>query len=1122
VVNTNAVFDVSSLQNPALQLHTGQSVSGLGSVKGSVSGFANSSINPGSSTVLGKLTITTNGSSATTALVENGGVNNVFFLTTPASSNDLIVVQGDLDLVGDGSGGQNNISLNKFGGGSVNPGNTPLVFPLITYTGNLLNGGPGSFAPAVGPFAYTTIYTNIDAHTLGVIVSPPPRQPTNLVWTGNGAGNVWDGASTNWLNTAGTAKFSFLAGDSVAFTDLGTTNPTVNINVSVYPIAMTITNTTNYTFNGAGGIYGPTGLTKTNKGAVFMNTLNGYTGPTIILGGEIVAPVLANGGTVSGINNSSIGSANNNATNLIFQSGGILGYTGPSITIDRQMTLNIPGGGVLDITNGTTLKLSSTVAFNGPGGLTVTNSGTLDLPNADVTYSGPVTNNGATIIMENALSLGQGNITMKSGTLELLSQLTVTNNFNVAGNFNVLLNATAQINPSFNGIFSGNGNLTMASTGNAANNFDFNTAGSIGNWTGSFQFADNGPGGYVRQTSPAGQNPWPKTLGLDMGMGTTPSTWSDRNGNYDFFAHISGGTNTTFSGPYAGTTFPMTADVGWDNTSTEFDGHLFENAAGFGSVMSLVKDGTGTWTLGGNVNISGLINVSNGVLNLVGNLTTGAAIPNNPTNNYVAIYHGTFAGNGTNSLAVTNYSGILAPGAASNVVGTVMVVNNNVTMMQGGTNIMNVSHSATDKITVGGSGVITYGGMLLVVTNGDAPLSTSDTFPLFNIGSGGATGSFNTIQPSPGASLAWDDSTLTTDGILRIKTLGTAALTANFNAGPTNGAAALAVTFTNLSSQSPNATLWQWNFGDGSISNDVTGGNVTHTYTLANFTGYTNILTVFGPAGSLAYTNPTRIVVTNLPPVAGYTQNVTSGFLPLVVTFTNQTTGVATGYLWSFGDGAISNTASAGTVTHTYTSVGTYGVGLTATGTGGSNLATNANYITATNLVVATTPTALFTNITPARIFVGQSVTFTNTSLGGITNSTWTFGDGGITNLAFNLATNNVTHVYTNNGSFTVTLVVTNSPGSSSTNTTTLMGYSIVVQPKPTIASTALTGGQLILSGVNGVPNAPYRILTSPTVTNSLSLWTPVWTNTFSATGSYSYTNSTPTNGASFFILVSP
>jgi hypothetical protein len=68
-----------------------------------------------------------------------------------------------------------------------------------------------------------------------------------------------------------------------------------------------------------------------------------------------------------------------------------------------------------------------------------------------------------------------------------------------------------------------------------------------------------------------------------------------------------------------------------------------------------------------------------------------------------------------------------------------------------------------------------------------------------------------------------------------------------------------------------------------------------------------------------------------------------------------------------------------------------------------------------------------------------------------------------------------------------------------------------------------LLGGQLILSGTNGVPGAQYRILTSATVTNALANWTPVWTNSFApVTGNYSYTNSAPTNGASFFILVSP
>jgi PKD repeat protein len=165
--------------------------------------------------------------------------------------------------------------------------------------------------------------------------------------------------------------------------------------------------------------------------------------------------------------------------------------------------------------------------------------------------------------------------------------------------------------------------------------------------------------------------------------------------------------------------------------------------------------------------------------------------------------------------------------------------------------------------------------------------------------------------------------------------------------------------------------------------------------------------------------------------------------------------------------------------------------------------------------ITVAAPVAGFSG-TPTNIFVTQTVVFTNASTGSITNWVWNLGNGSVTNTS----SVNVTNTYPTAGTYTVSLVVNGAGGS---NTNTQAGY-IIVYSKPVIGTTKLSGGSLILSGTTGVPGAQYRILTSTSVTNSLSStnWIPVWTNTFGANGSYSYTNSTPTNSASFFILVTP
>jgi len=156
--------------------------------------------------------------------------------------------------------------------------------------------------------------------------------------------------------------------------------------------------------------------------------------------------------------------------------------------------------------------------------------------------------------------------------------------------------------------------------------------------------------------------------------------------------------------------------------------------------------------------------------------------------------------------------------------------------------------------------------------------------------------------------------------------------------------------------------------------------------------------------------------------------------------------------------------------------------------------------------------------LTSTNIFAGQSVVFTNTSTGNFTSSAWSFGDGNVANPAN--AAGNVTNIYASTVSspYMVQLIVTG-PGGASTNKQT--GY-IVVKPKTVIGKPVLSGGNLILSGVNGPAGQPYRILSSTNVALPLASWTPVLTNVFANDGSYGYTNSAPTNKASFFILVSP
>jgi PKD repeat protein len=84
-------------------------------------------------------------------------------------------------------------------------------------------------------------------------------------------------------------------------------------------------------------------------------------------------------------------------------------------------------------------------------------------------------------------------------------------------------------------------------------------------------------------------------------------------------------------------------------------------------------------------------------------------------------------------------------------------------------------------------------------------------------------------------------------------------LVANFEGGPTNGAAPLTVYFTNLST---GATNCDWDFGDGHVS---TNSNPTNIYSSQG--SYTVSLTAIGVAGTNTLVRNNYVVLSNAPPV---------------------------------------------------------------------------------------------------------------------------------------------------------------------------------------------------------------------------------------------------------------
>lgn len=170
-------------------------------------------------------------------------------------------------------------------------------------------------------------------------------------------------------------------------------------------------------------------------------------------------------------------------------------------------------------------------------------------------------------------------------------------------------------------------------------------------------------------------------------------------------------------------------------------------------------------------------------------------------------------------------------------------------------------------------------------------------------------------------------------------------------------------------------------------------------------------------------------------PVASFTTDKISGVMPLVVQFTDTSTGNPTVWMWDFGDGSSSSEQNP---QHTYTTAGTYLVKLTVTNQSGTTSSpTTSIGVTATGLAPVANFTMDVTEGPPP-----LTVHFTDTSTNNPTSWLWNFDDGSTS------TEQNPTHIFTYDmGKFTVRLTTSNAYGSNQKS----FNYIVTHALKPTV-----------------------------------------------------------------------
>jgi autotransporter-associated beta strand protein len=497
--------------------------------------------------------------------------------------------------------------------------------------------------------------------------------------------DVWDTTTQNWVNAVDFTDITYTDGNPVLFDDsvTGITAGAVVLNQVVNPGTLTFSNfSTPYSITGTGSISGTTGITKQGDASLTLGTLNNYTGITTLQAGITNVTTLANGGAAS-----SIGSAPASPSNLVL-SGGTLNYTGPSITVDRGLTVSSATDPVVSTISTTNdLTLTGQITTGTFGRLTKMGAGTLTLSNAGTnTLSTGAAGFPSTFrIDEGGIVLTGGGVYNNNGEFAIGSTGTSGASLTVSG-------ATLNTNNWFS-IGRGNGTTGLSTSVTFTNATVTTGATSLG--------YDAGLPGHLATSSLTVHNTnWtnsgatniaesPGSTSNVLFSGSTVATLNDR-----MLIGIDGGIATV--------TIQDTASV------TKNGGWFALGNSGSGSATMTVKDSGSLTTSSGDFNIGDVSN-SQGVLNIQNSASvTSSSLM--------------FIGKNTGTSGTINQSGgtlnggsWISIGRFSGSVGIVNVSAGNFNQTGAG-QAMNVGEEGTGTLTLSGSGSVTVAGTSLTIS----------------------------------------------------------------------------------------------------------------------------------------------------------------------------------------------------------------------------------------------------------------------------------------------------------------------------------------------------------------------------------------------------------------------
>jgi autotransporter-associated beta strand protein len=704
----------------------------------------------------GTLTTTGNGTLVLNSADTLGGATTISAGTLKQGAPNVLpygagegdtTISGTLDL-----GGQNGTVNGLFGGGTINNSGAPSVTLIVLGSGTV---NPSVFSGMIentsGSQAlnFDGIYGNklelsgANTYSGGTTVTAGTLQLGNANAISGGGLNVLSGGILD-LNGFSPTIDGLTGGGLIDNVTAGGT------------VTLTIGNL------GGNGIFsgviqntaGIINLAKNGAGTETLTGNNSYSGSTTVNAGLLQIPtnaivncgaanitldgggeILVNGGSLTATNASTIAAGQTGGFFVTSGSATFLANLGETLNQDWSDLIEITGGSltVASVTLGRS-SLSYTAqptAGSTTEGLYV-DGGTVNIiGNLDMnSYSNPSTVNArvdaGSLTVSGEVIIGLNNTTrwslldVNGGTLSVPNTTTgISVGSTYSGNAELLVRA-GSVTAGIIGLGAGADNMTAAV-----------------NMTGGSLYV--GSGGIY--TYPAQTTNFTSSITFSGGILGATANWSTANN-----IQINGTSITV-----------QAADINANPWNIGLNGSLSGTA-------KLIKTGGGILTLGGVNTYAGSTTINNGTLLING--ITGSGSVNILTNAILG-------GSGTIGGPVINQAGgTLQPGVGNSVAGTVLTINNSLTLSAGSTNIMQVSnnHQSSDQIV--STGIVTYGGTLTVVTNaGDTPLANGDSFTLFNSTIASYSGSFTVINlPSLGPGLFWTN-LLTINGSIAVVSL---------------------------------------------------------------------------------------------------------------------------------------------------------------------------------------------------------------------------------------------------------------------------------------------------------------------------------------------------------------